>query len=240
MAPKVDFYATKIQANVIAERDDHEKSYDRLPDVPLFFGMVDLVKSSNYRLELGPKLGYARGETFFSMVRNVVSPCTAVRSIKEIGDAVLLVSTDARALTECLLLIDRVAHQLAAVAGDESYPFRVRAGLSFGLAKRLKRLNEDYLGSPIDQLARVLNAPDERTNLFIHEAAFDVIQGVLGDYDTFLSVSQSMQLSAAVTKGSSKPIYYRELIVDHGSLANFGENFKPWKDALSSRVQQER
>lgn len=233
---KADFYSTKIQFNVLSEREDHEKAYDRLPDINLYFAMVDLVGSTNYRLAKGPKAGYLRGETFFSIVRNVVSPCTAVRTIKEIGDAVLVVSDEFRPLLETVILIDQVSYQIAALAGEEAYPFKVRSALNFGVVKRLKRLHEDYLGAAIDQLSRIMKADDRRTNTFIHESTYDHAKDIIGEYRDMVRVSDPIVLPHAVSKGSLRDIYYRELYMDHQAFNGFQSCFGPW--AMSARQPQ--
>ena len=50
----------------------------------------------------------------------------------------------------------QATNQLAHVAGDESYPFAIRLGIEFGIAKQLSRRYEDYLGESIDRLARIM------------------------------------------------------------------------------------
>jgi hypothetical protein len=64
----IGLYASKIQAEVLAEREVLEKAYRDYPDANLYWCMVDLAKSSNYRLAIGPERGYVRGETFFSLI----------------------------------------------------------------------------------------------------------------------------------------------------------------------------
>ena len=118
--------------------------------------MVDLVNSSNYRLLNGPKQGYVRGETFFTLIKNVISANNQVRLIKEIGDAVLLASDSLRPLIESIILINQISNNLKSTQPKELYPFEIRCGFSYGIAKKLIRPNEDFLGSSIDQLARII------------------------------------------------------------------------------------
>lgn len=40
----------------------------------------------------------------------------------------------------------QAAKQLAYVAGDSTYPFAIRLGIDYGVAKQLSRRHEDYLG----------------------------------------------------------------------------------------------
>ncbi|MGH8605428.1 MAG: hypothetical protein ACREXR_22360 [Gammaproteobacteria bacterium] len=46
----VGLYASKIQAEVLAERSVLEKAYRDYPDANLYWCMIDLAQSSNFRL----------------------------------------------------------------------------------------------------------------------------------------------------------------------------------------------
>src|ERR1043165_3459691 len=88
----VNFYATKVNALVLKQREDMAAAYDRHSETNAFWAFVDLKASSNYRIARGPKKGYVRGETFFSIVRAVIAPAEDVRLIKELGDAAAMSS----------------------------------------------------------------------------------------------------------------------------------------------------
>src|SRR4051812_42963113 len=118
-------YASKIQAEVLAVRDSLAKAYRDYPDSNLYFCMVDLVQSSNYRLTKGPELGYIRGESFFALVDAATRPYADIHRFKEIGDAVLMFCPEFRQLLEAGLLMSQASRQLAFVAGDQTYPFAI-------------------------------------------------------------------------------------------------------------------
>ncbi len=230
----VSLYAARIQAEVLRVRDDLEAAYDRYADATFFWAFVDLVDSSNYRIAHGPKEGYVRGEAFFTLVRTVIAPCTDVRLIKEIGDEVFLSAPSFRPLFESLVLMDQTAQSLALVVGTENYPFAVRGGIGFGPGKRLIRPHEDFLGTPIDQLARIMSVRSERGNLLLHDAAHRPSEEILKEYSGFLQVGEQRMVPAELSKGMRKPVYYRELVIDGAGLRKFRDHFHPWKQRQGS------
>jgi hypothetical protein len=229
----VGFYGAKIQAQVMRHRENIEYAYERYPDTTKFWAMIDLVGSSNYRLLKGPGKGYVRGETFFSLIGEVITPYSQIELLKEIGDASLLSSDSLRPLLESIVLADQVAFQMGLLAGDEQFPFAIRAGISYGPVKKLTRPGkpQDYLGSPLDQLARILGIRSEGTNLFLHEAAYQSQEAIIAEYSDFLSVSGVKSLSAKESKSMLQPVYYRELKVDKAPLREFREHFSPWRES---------
>lgn len=229
----VGFYAAKIQTQVMRHRENIEYAYERYPDTTRFWAMVDLVGSSNYRLLKVPGKGYLRGETFFSLISEVINPCPEIELIKEIGDASLFSSDSLRPLLEGLVLVDQVAFQMRTLAGDEQFPFAIRAGIAYGPAKRLNRPHkpQDYLGSPLDQLARILGIRTSDANLFLHEAAYQSQEAIAAEYATFLSISGPKPLSGEESKGMLQAVYYRELKIDRSALQEFRGYFSPWREA---------
>jgi hypothetical protein len=226
----VNFFSTRAHALVQKQREDFEADYERHSEIHAFWAMVDLQNSTNYRINRGPKKGYVRGQTFFSIVRAVIAPANEVHLLKELGDAVLLMCRDFTPLLESLLLIDHVTYQIAAVTDDPDYPFGIRSGISSGPAKKLfSNIGEDYLGRPIDELSRVMAVRSPKTNLLLHDRAYVAAGEVLHDYKTVLTTGDSLMIPAAVAKGAIQPIYYREVLVDRGKLGNFDKGFSAWR-----------
>lgn len=236
----VGFYATRVQAEVMKVRDEIESAYDRYPDATMFWCLIDLKGSSNYRIVRGAKDGYVRGEMFFTLVRSVVEVCADVRVIKEMGDGALLAASSFRPLFESVVLMDQTAHQLASIKEGEQIPFALRAGIGFGPAKRLTRGHEDYLGSPIDQLARILSLKTANSNLLVHEEAYRPSSDILREYQAFLRVSEAQLLSASASKDMVRPVYYRELQVGRPALVEFSEHFMPWRQTPQTAVSERR
>lgn len=222
-------YASKIQAEVLAERAALDKAYRDYPDANHCWCLVDLVQSSNYRLDKGPERGYIRGESFFALVKAATRPYVTVRIFKEIGDAVLMYCPTFRPLLESGTLLIQAAKQLAYVAGDRSYPFAVRLGIESGVAKRLSRRHEDYLGEPIDRLARIMTVRSEKSDFLIGESAFDPHRKILDEYRRILEVSPPMQLKLTGGKVLNEQVYYREVYLNEDHLAEFSDYFFEWQ-----------
>lgn len=226
---KLNFIVTKLQASTEKKQDEFLNNYSSLTDDTKVWCMIDLVNSSNYRLLKGPKLGYVRGETFFTLIKNVIIANNQVRLIKEMGDAVLLASESLRPLLECIILINQISKNLNLTQPDEIYPFMIRCGFSYGIAKKLIRTHEDFLGSPIDQLARIMSIRSESSNIYIQEEAYNHFKEVLLEYSSFLSISEPKKILPKDTKNMIKDITYREIIIDLENLLQFNDHFIEWR-----------
>lgn len=235
----IGLYASKIQSEVLAERDTLAKAYRDYPDSNLYFCMVDLAQSSNYRITKGPERGYIRGESFFTLISAATRPYTDVRVFKEIGDAAVMCCAELRPLLEAGLLMTRAARQLAFVAGDETFPFALRIGIEFGVAKRLTRRHEDYLGECIDRLARIMSVRSERTNFVLGEKAFDPNKSILNEYAALCEVSGPLQLQLAGGKQLHEQVIYREVIPKTDSPSEFSDYFVQWRRATAALANGE-
>jgi hypothetical protein len=231
----VEFFATRAQADVLQSRERSENDYDSFPDQNIVFCFIDLVQSTNFRIIHGPKKGYVRSSTFFSLINSVRQPCVDIELVKEIGDEVLLSSPHFRVMFELVLLVDQVAAQIAAVAKEDRFPFGIRAAIGFGVVKRLGRPHLDFLGSPIDQLARVMSVRSESTNLMLHEDAYRQHKQVVEEYKEAVSVSPPKTLDVAKSKTLAKHVLYRELYVKREALRGFRQYFRPWSQARRSQ-----
>jgi hypothetical protein len=225
----VGLYASKIQAEVLADRAALEKAYRDYPDANLYWCMVDLAQSSNYRLAMGPERGYIRGESFFSLVKAATRPYADIRVFKEIGDAVLMCCTGFRPLLESGILMLQATKQLAHVAGDQTYPFAIRMGMDFGIAKKLSRRHEDYLGESIDRLARIMSVRSASANFLVGEPAFSNNRKIVDEYKSICTASPPVQLQLTGGKQLTEQVIYRELILKPDTLSEFSDYFTEWK-----------
>ena len=227
-------YATTIQAKVMREREAIEDAYDNYADSTLFWSFIDLRHSSNFRIVRGAKAGYVRAETFFSLVRAVIAPCSDVTLLKEIGDEVMLCCSSFRPLFESVLLIDQAASQLGGVFGSDHYPFGIKAAIGFGVAKRLsaaKRTGEDFVGTAIDELAR-MTSEHSSSNIKISKAAFDPSEAVLNEYASVVKVGASKPVTGGKAATHLRGIFYHDVMVNRAELEEFGIHFSPWRKSL--------
>ncbi len=225
----VGLYASKVQAEVLAQVDMLKKIYRDYPEINLYWCMIDLVGSSNYRIFNGTEKGYYRGETFFNLVRVATRPYQEIKMIKEIGDAVLICCPNIRPIIESSVIILRATEQLAFVAGDESFPFDVRIGIDFGDAKQLNRTNEDYLSESIDRLSRIMSVRSETSKFLMGEKVHDLDNKILAEYRDILTISHPMPLRLEGEKALLQQVVYRELNVSGKAVSEFNDYFSPWK-----------
>lgn len=230
----VGTYATTIQARAMRERKTIEETYETYRDSTLFWGFVDLQGSSRFRLVRGAKSGYVRAETFFALVRGIIAPCEDVTLIKEIGDEVLLACSSFRPLFEVILLLDQATWQLSAVLSDDQFPFAVRAAIGFGPAKRLiatRRLTEDYVGTSIDELARIMSTRDG-SNIKVSRSAFDPSTEIIEQYKPAVDAGPLIPVTGGKAASHPRDIFYRDLLVERALLGDFREYFVPWRQSL--------
>jgi class 3 adenylate cyclase len=236
---RIGYYVTRIQADVMHRRDDLLAAYEMSPDTSRYWAVLDLVSSSNYRLTRGAKEGYVRGEEFYALVYAAIAPYGEIQPLKELGDGVLLASSEIRPLFEACVLVGQVAVELADVSGSDAFPFAVRAAIGYGPCKRLRdRVSADYLGSPIDAVAR-LTGVATKNDLVISEDAFKPNRQTLEDYDDFAKFTELKQLSSEQSKNMVTPVQYRQVIIDRPALNRHEGGFAPWKKLTGSAVRDE-
>jgi class 3 adenylate cyclase len=233
------YYVTRIQAEVIHRREDLLAAYELSPDTSRYWAFIDLARSSNFRLVKGAKEGYVRGEQFYTLVYAALAPYGEIERLKELGDGVLIAAIELRPLFEASALITQTASELGHIAGSETYPFAVRTSIGYGPCKALHdRLAADYLGSPIDIVAR-LNGAAEPNEILIGEEAYRSNRQVLEDYEDFVEISNMLQLSANASKNMVENINYRRATVDHTALAAHEGDFAPWKKLTDLGIDAE-
>lgn len=228
------YYITRIQAAVIHRRDDILAAYNLSPDDTRFWAFIDLAKSANYRLTKGAKEGYVRGEEFYTLVYSAIAPYAAIQPLKELGDGVLLSSSEVRPMFEACALIAQAAEELAEVAGSESFPFAVRIAIGYGPCKQLRdRLTSDFLGTPIDVVAR-LNGAASPGEILVTEDAYGPNRQVFDEYEGFVSFGRIEQLSAAESKSMVQPVSFRRASIDRAKMNAHEGNFVPWHELTES------
>lgn len=225
----VSAIAATLLAAILTKREEFRESYRALPNEQAYWGMIDLVGSGLYRSTYGHEEGYMQGETFLHLARLATTPYKRVEVLKELGDAVLLRATDFRDMLEPMLLVDLVAGSISHRSDDPRHAFAVRSGITFGHAKLLKRHGvEDYLGEPIDRLARLMAHRDSGAS-FIIDAATAEQEGVmtLTDYPG-VEVGSRIVIPAAEAKSLS-PVHCFPVLVQKELLADYRDFFSVWK-----------
>ena len=236
----IELYATKIVAEVLADRANLEFAYRNSPDDNLYFMMIDLVQSTNYRIKNGPERGYIRNESFFTLVRSAMRPYGSITRIKEMGDATLVCCPRLLPLFESAVLIDHAAQQINSMSDDPSIPFEIRMGIDFGVARKLSRRVEDYLGSSIDRLSRIMSAKSQRTSLLIEDRAYGINKKEIEQYAAIASPSEPLSLSLPTSKALSEPVIYREIVLQKQTAKPFVDYFVEWQRTAPPSPQDDR
>jgi len=134
-----------------------------------------------------------------------------------------------RPLLESGILMLQATKQLAHVAGDETYPFAIRLGIEFGIAKQLSRRHEDYLGESIDRLARIMTVRSTNSSFLIGENAYSQNRKIIEEYKSICHVSSPIQLQLPGDKQLKEQVIYREILLNFNELSGFTDYFGEWK-----------
>lgn len=231
----IDFYLMQTQIEIFNLGDEVRRAYELFPDEFMCFAFIDLVKSSRFRVERGAREGYIRSEHFFSIVRSVVRVCSDLFLIKEIGDEVMLASRYPRFLMEGIILIDLLIERTALNIHDVTFPFTVRSCIGAGIVKRIKRDRIDYIGTPIDRLARLMSVRDAGSSVLVGAEFVENVSSILPEYKDIIRLGPERILTLDESKNSREPILYRPLLVDRKPLLNADKNFIPWIDYSRAR-----
>lgn len=225
----INLYSAKLQAKVISSSEKAKEAYEKNPELNAYWQFIDLVDSSNTRIQCGPREGYLRNEMFIALVEEAIAPCGDIFLIKEIGDEVFLSSPSVSHLLESSILILHAARALEEVVPHGAdYPFAVRTAIGFGPAKRIARPYNDYIGESIDSLSRLMNIKNG-TGFAIHEMAYDINKSYIDEYSPIINISGIKMLPETCSKGLSTKQYYREISINYDKLREYKNNFEPWK-----------
>ncbi|BBX24651.1 pH-sensitive adenylate cyclase [Mycolicibacter terrae] len=124
----------------------------------LAVAFADMVEFTQLGEAIPPEELVGLVERLAELAREVVNP--PVRLVKTIGDAVMLVSSDA------VKLLDTTLTLLETAAADETLP-KLRIGIASGWAVSRAR---DWFGSPVNVASRVTNVAEPGTILLEGEA----------------------------------------------------------------------
>lgn len=220
---------SKLQAGLFDLREEFRLAYRQLPNEQAYWALVDLAGSGQYRSTHGHEMGYIQGETFLRLAQSTVDPYQTASLLKEMGDAVLLRATDFRDLLEPILLMDLVAQALTARSKDPRHVLAIRAGITFGPAKKLQRRGvDDYLGEAIDRAARLVSHKNPVSNIILDESTVrQEEKATIGEYPS-LSIGSRIVISAAEAK-SKDPLHCFPLLVARDLLLDFRDFFSVWR-----------
>ncbi|HWC36278.1 MAG TPA: hypothetical protein VG650_15835 [Mycobacteriales bacterium] len=200
---------------------DHERRYERGRRVTSFWAMWDLRGSAGYRIATGDRNAYIRLEAFVGTARRILGVYSGVEVFKELGDAVLVRSDDLRALLETACVLASLSNLWSVPRASSGPNLETRCAVTYGLAVALDRPGAvDYVGSPLDRLARLASLQSGQDPLMLLDSeAHDRDPRLLSEY-SFLTVDGPHLLDPARLKPGEPPVRYFELAADPTAMGN--------------------
>jgi hypothetical protein len=207
-----------------------EQAYERGDSAFAYWMMIDLRRSAYYRELAGSEFAYCRAETFSAVFANLVSYYESVDIVKELGDGLLIRSVGWKPLIELVSLADAVRRSWPAGDQRKSAPnFDFSCALTAGECVRLPRQAVlDYLGSPIDRVARISGFRDPLTpNLLAvieSSVATEIKLEVQRDYP-FLQIDTPRLLPDDLQKAGEDPLRISRMLIDRSGFDGFRRFF---------------
>ena len=88
------------------------------------------------------------------------------------------------------------------------------------MVKKLWRDSEDYVGTPIDRLARIMGVKSDDCNLRVDGKILDNgVLSILSEYAPAVSVGEKMFMPATATKGMLEDVAYAEVRFHRSKLS---------------------
>ncbi|MBD8207788.1 hypothetical protein IFU08_12390 [Microbacterium sp. CFBP 8790] len=213
-------------------------SYAESPTSSAHWILVDLRASGRYRVTARDEAAFTRARMLVDVVTRISEPYgDRVRIFKEMGDAVLLCSSDPRCALEILVLLNLVdRHWRIEYHSDSSFPpLEYRAYWTFGDATEFAG---DYYGVPLDILGRISAFKGATTDAIavVHTSVnASHIQKMEFEYP-FVKFGYSFPLPERLSKSGEQPIRIFEVAIDTARALGFTNFFSEAKK-MSAKVR---
>ncbi|WP_159805193.1 hypothetical protein [Cellulomonas citrea] len=226
-----------ISARLLARAKDIEdsvyKAYEGAPTVGGYWGMLDLRGSAAYRVAAGDRRSFARARVFSQLLGEIIDAYPGAEVFKELGDGVLLHATDWRTVIELPAVFDAInRYWHVEVDADPSYPsLEARASFTGG---ECVRVDTDYLGAPIDLVARINGFdPDVRDCIAVVEAGVrsSLVERASLEYP-YIQFLDSMALPSRYLKQGEPPRRVSALVIDRAKFGDATNYFVPIRSLL--------
>lgn len=226
--------SAQLLARAKAIEENVYDDYEGAPTVGGYWGMVDLRASASYRIAAGDRKSFARARVFSQLLGELVSGYPGAEVFKELGDGVLLLATDWRAVIELSAIFDALnRHWRVDVDVDPNYP-SLEARVSFTQGECV-RVGTDYLGGPIDLVARI-NAfnPEEPNAIAVVESGVrgSLTERVSMEYP-YVQFLDTTPLPSNYLKPGEPARRVSVLVIDRAMFGDATNNFVPIRDFLA-------
>jgi hypothetical protein len=218
MTDEMHVVASKYVSRAHALWSLAENSYAGASATASYWMMIDLRRSAAYREVAGSERGYCRAEVFAGTVRELTDRYSSIDLFKELGDGLLLKGSNLRDMVEVVCILDAIRRAWGAGDARRNAPdFNFSCAITHGECMALVRDGvTDYLGSPIDHVARISGfRPQSEDLLLVLEATTADIAGrdVLTELD-FLQLDSAESLPVELQKENERPIRVRRLRIN--------------------------
>lgn len=210
-----------------------EEDYEQGATSHGYWAVLDLRSSASYREAAGSEFAFCRAEVFAQLCREIADRYEGVSIFKELGDGLLVRSEGSRPLFEMVAALDGVRRSWPGGDARRMAPnFDFTAAVNSGECTALVRegLPTDYLGSPIDAVARLSafkDPKDESLLLVVEEATSRRIRAEVTREYPFLEFAAPELLPAALQKAGEEPLRFTRVRIDRGRFDGFRRKFGP-------------
>lgn len=199
-----------------------EDTYASATATASYWMMIDLRSSASYREVAGSERAYCRAEVFAGTVGELTERYSSIEVFKELGDGLLLKGSSLRDMVEVVCILDAIRRSWGSGDARKNAPdFNFSCAITHGECMALVRDGvTDYLGSPIDQVARISGfKPQVEDLLLILEATTADISGrdLITELD-FLQLDSAESLPSALQKENERPIRVRRLRINRSQF----------------------
>lgn len=234
MAANLDLLDVRLYEIAANTRAQAEREYSLSADHQLCIILLDLVASTNHRFFRGPKEAFERATVFYQLCHGIFDHSRTIQIAKKMGDGILAFGTDITEVIEGCLLIMRAERLVRNEFADELFPFQVRIGISQGSLKRISSDGEDYLGSAIDELSKIMGVikPLPDNSILISRSFLKHHTQTLQGYKC-VTVGKLQSWTDSSGPPTHTPIDFYLAEVDSSEMSVCTESYVLWSKQLS-------
>ena len=211
--------SAQLYGIAVKSREQARELFEFSPDDTRSVVLLDLVASTNFRFFRGPTEAYERTMVFYSLCHHIFGSAGTLQIIKEMGDGILAVGSDAKEVLNACIAFRRVERMIRSDFEDDRFPFRVRIGVGHGVLKRLAGRSPDFLGSTIDELSRIMADKTDDGAILLSESFRELAAEFLEQYP-FASIGGRRSWTDKDAHVAHEPIDYYPVFVDFNKITD--------------------
>lgn len=201
--------------------------------------MIDLKSSAAFRQSSGNARAYVRAELF---VAAIIDLCAAYGDerrgpvvFKTLGDATLLRCNDIRPIIEIAVVLYKLQKQWdISMPSDSGSPFDYRFAVTDGSCAEVHTPHGvDYLGSPLDLLARISSYRSRHENsiMIVENSVRKLNENELETSFPFVKFSNDARLSQEYVKSGERALWVSDVQIDAALASRYYDYFSELRSA---------